>query len=197
VHIPAKEIAARVSGSTLRTVVCEQCQTEYIYFLTREAEASAVAVLFLDQEGAGIRALGAAQADLRKKLASEHDPIPCPTCGWYQKPMVKVLRAAHWRGLHIAGVILMYIGFLFAAMHVLQVLGAKGKWIDPALLNIGSFFGGIGLTLMVVRKLLSMPLDPNAGDPEVRKKQGRSLALTRPEYDLVAAENPSLSLNKP
>lgn len=187
--LPRKEFRAQVHGSALRHVSCESCETEFVYFLHREGYAEAVSVLFLDEEGAAKKARMAANADLQRRLSKDVDPVPCPTCGWYQTAMLPELRAAHRRGLSVAGIILLYIAAIFVGVHFAMYFGSRGRDVDPVLLQIAVAIGGAGVTCIALRRLLAWHLDPNGSDADERKALGQRLAMTRTEFDRWLAES--------
>jgi hypothetical protein len=95
-------------GSAVKTVRCEACHCQYAYRLSREAVGTSSDFLVADAQAAKQNA----SDELRKLLERECDPVPCPTCGWYQRNMVRRARQLRYRPLGIATEVLFVITFL-------------------------------------------------------------------------------------
>jgi hypothetical protein len=183
--VPAKGFETSVRGSAWKAVVCENCDTEYLYQITREALGSSVSWLYLDQQGAQERATRRANAALRRMLEQGQDPVPCPACGWYQQSMIPLLRAAHRRGMILAGGFFVVIAVMFLLLWLgAHCWGDRKDAASPALYGETALWAAnVGLGLILLRKLLSLRIYPNEGDPEERKRLGKSLARTRAEFE--------------
>ena len=183
-HIPVRHYEKVVRGSAVRVVLCENCQTEFVYVVSRQGHGDGVSILFLDNKGAQDRARTQAGADLQRELTRGQDPIPCPDCGWYQRSMIPFLRQAHRRGMGIAGALLLCL-----AAHLLVF--SVGAWFGdgPAYKDLAHFLAhacgwltSVGLGLILIRKLLAGRIRPNEGDPEARKDLGRRLAMRMDDF---------------
>ena len=78
---------ATLNGRVLKLVPCENCSTEYVYFLEREGTGVGTSVYAPNDEGARDNAAAAADESLREYLANDFDPVPCPVCVHYQRYM--------------------------------------------------------------------------------------------------------------
>jgi hypothetical protein len=176
---------ATAQGTLPKVVKCEQCGQVYFYLLQRQGTGSKFSPLFLNETGAADRALVAAQVDLARQLESEVDPVPCPACGWYQRDMIPVLRAAYGSWMSGTGWILflatipMTIGFVVASDD------RAGPW-KPGILALsfgvlailclaGSF--AMAFAFFVVRPVLARWFDPNAAPVEERLRRGSERAF--------------------
>ena len=56
--------------------------------MKRSASRSGSSFLFLDNEGAKLRAHDEENATLHRQLNQEQDAVPCPECGWVQLAMI-------------------------------------------------------------------------------------------------------------
>jgi hypothetical protein len=187
IHLRHHVFTAR--GQEFRAVTCENCRGEYVYLLSRRAEGWATGVMFLDAD-APERAARQAEAELRRTLDRDQDPVSCPSCGWYQQSMIPLVRRQHRFWMGVVGAFLLYIAAL------LTVVGAAG-WVaykDRAVargwasfLEAGLGVAVIGCGLVLTRRALAAGVRPNDGDPEPRKELGRRLALPRAEFDRLAA----------
>src|SRR4051812_41761719 len=85
---------ARLQGSVIKGVHCENCGCDYLYQLERTGVGKGSSPYYLDNDGAKRRAQAGAQRALLKALQG-CDTAPCPECGWYQAEMVKKMRGAY------------------------------------------------------------------------------------------------------
>ena len=184
----AKTYTSTMRASVLRFVVCEQCGCEYVYQMEREASGAATSMLFLDNAGAGERAENKAEAELRTKLESECDPVPCLNCGWYQPEMLPGLRESHHWWMSVVGPLLVFGGVAcFIIASITRNMKAETATI-ALLLGGGVGLLILGLALIFVRKRLAAAFDPNEGNAEQRKALGATLALRKADFEKLAAE---------
>lgn len=168
--IPLGRVAnATTLGFSARSVRCEQCGERYLYDVKREGSGEGWSLFSLDNEGARERALWRAREDLRRKLRGD-DAVPCPTCGWYQRDSVALLRARSWRWLGRAAVVLLILCLGSLGLYRLAKKNRES-------LLLGAFgMGTVGIGLVAVRIARGKWYNPNAGDAERRKKAGRARA---------------------
>jgi hypothetical protein len=103
-----KEALARKSGTTVKDVCCERCGFEYVYqFQRRTAREVATNVGFYDYKAAEARA----SDNLTHVLRDSCDPVPCPNCGWYQRPMVLRARQLRYRALRATALVILMVAF--------------------------------------------------------------------------------------
>src|SRR5207248_7427585 len=81
------QYTATAQGRRLKFVPCENCSTEYVYVLERQAVGTGTSVYMLNSEGAASHAVAAAGDTLDSILENDFDPVPCPCCGHYQRHM--------------------------------------------------------------------------------------------------------------
>src|SRR5262245_47586315 len=79
------QYTAKVHGWCLKNVPCENCSTEYVYMIDREATGAGTSMYMLNNEGAAGHATSAASETLASVLENDFDPVPCPACGHYQR----------------------------------------------------------------------------------------------------------------
>src|SRR4051812_37021344 len=100
--VPGLEFTATMRGAVYKHVVCQQCQLEYVYPLSRAATGSDTTFLFFGMQKAQERAHEAAKATLFRKLVRGVEVAPCPRCGWIQAHMVRRARNLRGRWLSVA-----------------------------------------------------------------------------------------------
>lgn len=88
-----REIHATLSGSSLKSVCCEQCSHVYDYTIDREGVGEGFAYHFTSSKQARSEAEERAARDLRKQLQQGQDIVPCPVCGHVQVAMVEEARS--------------------------------------------------------------------------------------------------------
>jgi hypothetical protein len=173
------------TGSVAKFVECENCKGEYVYQMTREEAGSGTSLLFINRGGAKLRAVEEAEALLAEELATACDPVPCPFCGWYQKPMIEQLRKPRLRWLYYVALAVFLAG-LGCLLHAIFWVTAdnpglyKGKiehwWLASALFGIGTF------AVLLAKYVGSRLYNPNRENVEKRKELGRSLAISKGEF---------------
>ena len=180
---------ATAKGREFKAVTCENCRVEFVYVLARAAEGWATGVMLLDAD-APDRAARRADAELRGALARGEDPVPCPSCGWYQQSMVPLVRAQYRGWMSVTGAFLLYAAALVAVPGALSWAFSA----DPAaaraaasFVRAGAVAAACGGGLILARRVLAAGVHPNDGDPEARRELGRRLARTRAEFDRLAA----------
>jgi hypothetical protein len=188
VHLRHHRVTAK--GREFKVVTCENCRGEYVYLMVRHAEGWAAGVTFLDADAPG-RAARQAETELRRTLDRDGEPVPCPSCGWYQHSMISLVRGHHRFWMAAVGSLLLYVGGL------LGLVGAAGWacYADPAaargwasIFQAGCWIAVAGGGLVLARRILAAGIDPNDGDAERRLELGRRLALPRAEFDRLAAD---------
>ncbi|HEX3150872.1 MAG TPA: hypothetical protein VHR66_22530 [Gemmataceae bacterium] len=181
----AMEYTSTMSGSVLKLVRCEQCETEYVYQLERTAEGQGTSFLFTDNEGASARASSRAEETLRRKLERGVDLVPCLACGWYQQDMIPRARREHRRWMFNVGACLT-VGLIPVAIFG-GIINA-GRFGEPAIpwpvfVAILVVLATIGIGLMVAKFIGARTYDPNGQDVETRKQLGQARAVLRADLE--------------
>src|SRR5262245_5626145 len=104
------EYTAVLNGRVVKRVPCENCQAEYVYILEREGTGIGTSLYWLNEEGAENNAVSSADTLLQEYLANDFDPIPCPSCGHYQKYMFPKLIETRSRMGLVATIATLLIG---------------------------------------------------------------------------------------
>jgi hypothetical protein len=183
------EYTATMQGRTLKVVPCENCSTEYVYILEREASGVGTSVYMLNSEGAAAHAQSAAGDTLKEFLDNDFDPVPCPVCGHYQRYMFPKLRETKGMGIVVITIALLLIGAI-AAVGSLKC--SLGYLQHPSEADFRSMITAwsvllvvcfIGLVLSILNKRKIRRFDPNVADQQARIAIGRSRAVTRAEFE--------------
>ncbi len=176
-----EEASATERGTTIKAARCEACGFEYVYQLCRSAQGRSTSFLVRDYATAEARA----RDKLRRDLETGCDPVPCPVCGWYQRPMVRRARQLRYRSVLLPSVLLCVSAcLLFAAWSLVSGLAHPEAFPVATAVLLGSAGTalGLGLGLAAFRFVLCRLYDPNAEDAESRKARGRARALNRDAY---------------
>ena len=166
-----RDFSARVTESAILKYRCERCGDTFCFEAVRTATASGHSPFMLDDENAARRAEWSATTRARTALRTLHFPVPCPTCGWYQRAMFPAVRRQMYKWMYTAGIILVFFtlfAFLIGAMF--------GGYLTGGICAAASTVAGVALLAgMVVRRRL---FDPNARIPQaVRVERGREMAV--------------------
>lgn len=105
----AKSYTATAEGSIWKVLECEHCRTLFAYQMQRRSQGDGFSPLFLDNQGAQVRALDTAKENLMKQLEADFDTIPCPECGKYQTFMFFRIRWQRWCGQIGFGLFLLFL----------------------------------------------------------------------------------------
>lgn len=180
---------ATLNGRVLKLVPCENCSTEYVYFLEREGTGVGTSVYALNDEGARDNAASAAEESLREYLENDFDPVPCPVCGHYQRYMFPKLYKPRspWLALILLAVMVFgcldTVGALYWTVTYLQRPSdhALGRMTATWLLLAALILIGVGLS--AVERSRARRFDPNREDQQARIEKGRSRAVTQTEFE--------------
>lgn len=186
----AQTYTATMRGRTLKQVNCEQCQAEYVYFMEREATGQGTSVLFLDNEGAEGRASSDAERSLDRALAQECDPVPCPGCAWYQKPMVTMLRKQHRAWMFWTGVAFFIPTLLAGFVLYINLVDMHGPKPHLTSWSLGILLSGLtaSLGLIFLRRILAANYDPNSDDLETRKQIAAGRSMLKQDLERILEE---------
>jgi hypothetical protein len=185
---------ATMQGRALKVVPCENCSTEYVYILEREASGVGTSVYMLNNKGAAGHAQSAAGDTLKEVLDNDFDPVPCPACGHYQRYMFPKLPETKGMGVLVITIALLMIG----AIAALSALNCSVEYLEhPSEADFRTMitawsvllvvcFIGLGLSILKKRKIRHF--DPNVADQQARIAIGRSRAVTRAEFEKMQQE---------
>jgi hypothetical protein len=186
VFIPVgREYNATHESTVPKDVTCEQCGREFYYLMKRQASGSASSPLFLDNRGASQRARDRAEEELRRLLVTECDPVPCPECGWYQSSMFATIRRSYRRWMLWAGAVLLAVAAPCLATTISCAMGVQptDDSTVSALWIVSSSLAVAGFGIIVGRQIMALRHDPNATDPEERRRIGQSVTFRREELE--------------
>jgi hypothetical protein len=183
------EYTATAHGRKLKFVSCENCSTEYVYVLEREAVGAGTSVYLLNDEGAASHARAAADDTLTSVLENDFDPVPCPSCGHYQRHMFPKLVGNTGLGVRILLVVVSAIGCLVvvSALHrsvtYLQQPNDQGFGKMVTAWAVLVLLGLTGIALSIINKVKIRRFNPNVGDQQARIALGQSRAITRAQFE--------------
>lgn len=187
----AMNYTSTVQARIPKEVACEQCGFEYVYIMQRSGQGAGTSMLFLDNTGAQDRASERARQEVLYKLEQSCDPVPCPSCGWYQQQMVVRARTLRYRWLTNAAILV----FLFAAFSLLFAVGFTCLQGDKteflALFGVWAVFGLLASVVVlcpILQWRLSRRYDPNSQDVEKRKQLGQERAIGKEEFLKIMRE---------
>ena len=189
IRIVWKKYTANVRGRVLKLVPCENCSTEYVYFLEREGEGVGTSVYHLNDGAAEDHAASAAEDTLQEYLENDFDPVPCPVCGHYQLYMFPKLYdgGSAWIPItKLIAIVVVCLSAVCAAYWVIAYLQRPGDHalvplaVTAALLVV---FALVAFGLGVVERSQAQRFDPNTEDQRTRIEKGRSRAVTRTEFE--------------
>jgi hypothetical protein len=188
VPIPiTRRFVASGAGSAIKLVRCEQCACEFVYLMRRRARAGAETLIVLDGDDARKRAMGRLRRSLLEQLRAGHDLVPCPQCGWYQRPMRYLRRMHLLKRLGIAlTCVLLFIGLIYPGLK--RVIDAHptewtGMWI------------AIGLAAALVTTwILTHDVNGAAASRSEAEAGPRPNVLRRSQYDQLVLEGKATPL---
>lgn len=173
------EFRVTVIDAVPKEVSCESCGRDYVYLLARRVQRQAGGLL-----GTQADAEASAETALRKALGPAVDPVPCPSCGWYQRLMVREARRRWGRGLLSLSLVLLVLGSGGLPL-ALAVAALRRGGNDPA----GLLFLALTAACLVLaavlpagRFVLSQFHNPNAHDGDLRIRLGQNRAISQNDY---------------
>jgi hypothetical protein len=177
------DFTASKRGSALKVVECEQCQTEFVYCLERTAAARVRSEYGWANEEALSRAKELAEQNLQKALHDAIDPVPCPACGWYQWDMVFEARRVHHGWMVNAGcalfAVIFFLFFVFACLAGLRVEPVSFQQF----LILVAVLAAAGIALVAIKFVLTIFLNPNKEQVEIRKQIAKARTMLASELD--------------
>lgn len=184
-----KQYTATLNGRVLKLVPCENCDTEYVYVLEREAIGVGVSMYTLNNEGAERNAMSSADEALQSYLENDFDAVPCPVCGHYQLAMFPKLfeTKTAWgpiamMGVYAVGILDVVSVLYWGIKHILHPSDHTLARLTTAGVVLG-VVGFIGIVLSALNRSRARNFNPNLEDQQVRLELGRSRAVTRIEFE--------------
>jgi len=183
------QYTATVSGQVLKLVPCENCSTEYVYVLERKGEGFGTSFYMLNEGGAENNAKSGAEDTLQQYLENDFDPVPCPTCGHFQRFMFLKLYKGSPAWVILAKLVAIIVMCLSAISSAYWGLAYYQRAGDHSLVRLAGtstalvVFGLIAFCLGKFERWHTNRFDPNFEDQRLRIEKGRSRALTRAEFE--------------
>lgn len=185
-----KDFYATVTLSKVQKYHCERCGNTFCFEAVKTATGSGHSPFMLDDDGAARRAKRSAKKRARRTLETEHYPVPCPECGWYQRVMHSAIRARLYKWMLTLGLTLICSSpFAFLGGRILHQFVTDNFTDDTAgvitgvAASIPLLFCGVGLLIgLVIRR---WRFDPNERIPQtLRIRLGREMAVSLYEMPL-------------
>ncbi len=117
---------------------CEECGCYYMHLRAKEGYGSGDSFLWLDNDGARVRANQRAAMDLDRKLNGQDDPVCCPDCGMYSESMVSRLKRKRW---FLFGAVCLIP--IFFGVSLVSALESTRKMLMIAIIGLGIIIFGI------------------------------------------------------
>jgi hypothetical protein len=180
------------TGEVAKFVTCKKCGHGYGYWMKRVGTGSNTSWFLIGRDSAQSRSSRDAEGELAERLRTEHDPVPCPECGHYQKRMLGPAREEKYGWVFVAGIVgglAVGGGFMFLGT-ALTILGGGEKWVaavKQAVLGMACPAAvGIPAAAYGLKGLLAGKYDPNAEPEDDRIDLGRERAMSPKEYARLA-----------
>jgi hypothetical protein len=160
-----KNFTATVTGSVVREIQCERCESAYGYQLSRVAQGTASAPYYIAQGAAQRRAERSAAKRLAKLLEHDEELVPCPGCGHVHTRAVLAARRRSYKPLKSFGIGAIALGAAGAILTWIVAINEPSNrsiegFVQFGLAMVGvSAFGGL---LLLLRPALAKRFDPNA-----------------------------------
>lgn len=188
------EHTASATSTRLVEVHCAKCDCTYFYELTREGAGSEVSAYFLFQQRARESAVAKAREDAKRRLASEAELVPCPSCHWINEELIEGYRRTRYRGWIERSIWMAVFGLGFCALQVSVRAGIPGHTGEVILfagvVPVFLILAVTGVFLLV--RTMRNHIQPNARYPEpprLPRRVPESLMLDAESRQLVPASN--------
>jgi hypothetical protein len=158
-------------GTVNKRNSCERCGHDYAYRMTRRASGD---------------------ARLRRELERDCDPVPCPSCGWYQTQMVTYLRHQRYGRFFRAALIFLPLSLVIFVADVVSNLRRRGSWPPIDELVFYASLVAVAPATLLLLFFLVRNFDPNREDAEARKRLGQARAVPQEELSQILQEEASL-----
>ncbi len=188
------KFTATRKGSLPKVVPCENCSTEYVYVLKREATGVGTSLYNVNQQGAADHAESAAEDTLKTILEKDFDPVPCPVCGHYQRYMFPKVLGNQGTWLQFLIIAVLLVGCLTAVFALYWSVAYLIRQTDYRLGNMLVSWAVlaslvlIGFGLSFLKKVNHRRFNPNLTDQQARIALGQARAVTRAAYENAEEE---------
>jgi Zn ribbon nucleic-acid-binding protein len=188
-----------LKGSVPKVVACENCSTEYVYVIERQASGVGDSVYMLNNAGAADHARSTAEDTLKTVLENDFDPVPCPVCGHYQRYMFPKMLGNRWTWIQALMLVVILIGCLAAVFALYWSVAYLLRQTDYRLGNMIASWSVLvllsvmGLGLSLLKNVKIRRFNPNREDQQARIAIGRSRAITRAAFEKAQEETRRLA----
>jgi hypothetical protein len=159
-----KNFTATVTGSVLRKIPCERCQSEYGYQLSRTAQGTASAPYYIAQGAAQRRAQRAAAKRLARLLEHDEELVPCPGCGHVQMRAVLAARRRSYKPLKSLGIAAIALGAAGAIITGIVAANEPSNRSNDGFVQFAlvmAVVSVVGALLLLLRLMLARRFNPN------------------------------------
>lgn len=156
------------AGYRIVEVTCERCATEYAYELRRVGTGTASAPYYLGQDRARARASAEALEELREKLDTDVELVPCPKCRWINADCARRYRRHLYTSLLLWGWLMTLLGAVAFAITVASVDDRDDirSPVALAVLLLAAILIFGPLWMWMVRSVLRARFNPNRLHPQ-------------------------------
>jgi hypothetical protein len=179
-------------GEAPKFVTCKKCGHGYGYWMTRRGSSSNTSWFLIGRDSARNRSGREAEGEVARRLRTEHDPVPCPECGHYQKRMIEPAREEKYGWILPVGILLGIVGGagVVALWLALTVFGGRERWMERVRNSVLAMACpaavGIPVAALGVKSSLAWRYRPNDDPVEERIARGRERAMSPQEYARLA-----------
>lgn len=180
------------TGEVAKFVTCKKCGHGYGYWMRRVGTGSNTSWFLIGRNSAQGRSSRAAEGELAERLRTEHDPVPCPECGHYQKKMIEPAREEKYGWILPVGILGGIVGGagIIALGTVLTLFGGRERWMERVKNSVLAMACpaavGIPAAALGVKSSLAWRYRPNDDPVEERIARGRERAMSPKEYARLA-----------
>lgn len=169
------------TASEVQKYRCERCGDAYCFEAVATATGKGHSPFMLDDEEAARRAQRRARSRARRVVRTWHYPVPCPSCGWYQRAMLNGMRRRLYTWMRTVAVVAVLLAApAFLAGAAAGAAARTGRAADPL---VGGACAGlcllVGLVFFIGLVIRRRRFDPNQRTPAAtRIALGRDMAVS-------------------
>ena len=164
-----KRFDATQVGSFVVGVKCDKCGCEYFYEFTRTGTGASEAPFSIGTASAASSAQEKAKRDMKQRLASESDLVPCPKCNWINDELVGGYRLGRYRGCSVLAFAVALLGTIAAMLSAwyISIGPPSDRGAVPYFLFGGpTLFVCLAAVMLLLRKGLRNRIQPNRNFPQ-------------------------------